>query len=474
MKPLTEEIILDNTNIANSLMTFSEFYLAYLASTSGSCDVILMDRSLSNTYSSLIYDTSIRTSWNDNCAIIDLESDGFPLDINDLTVCRQNVVNTHLDLPPSRGDYLRYAILEPLKNNEKLSFDLICKGIKIDDHEKIPRRIHAYIKKWIDEGVIEETDGKFRLVDRYRSSWSRIKNIVIMIGNQLFKGETPFTITKKSGTELLTTLDFAFLTLFSLYMLIENCWKNNILLIGITKDTAAHDFKNHVIPICLNNNIWSSNKMTQASLDDIPNTDRMFLQSISMSNHQEVDIPWALVEYDACFVTAIPDFKNRMGYISGAIKNRITPSKMFLRSFVQLQKAKNDAMLRSNVLAIDRLVYPKFDISSNSVVDFKHEFGGDESIELLLFKDKDIQNPVQNLTISILTSMSAPSIGEAFGHNKALYIADKVAKWHNEQFRKIVDSTGSMIISDKGLRNYVFYMNSFREKRQGFESNRKV
>ena len=72
------------------------------------------------------------------------------------------------------------------------------------------------------------------------------------------------------------------------------------------------------------------------------------------------------MEYDAAFVTAIPDFKNRMGYISGAIKNRITPSKMFLRSFVQLQKAKNDPMLRSNVLAIDRLVYPKFDISSNS------------------------------------------------------------------------------------------------------------
>ena len=44
MKPLTEEIILDNTNIANSLMTFSEFYLAYLASSSGSCDVILERR----------------------------------------------------------------------------------------------------------------------------------------------------------------------------------------------------------------------------------------------------------------------------------------------------------------------------------------------------------------------------------------------------------------------------------------------
>jgi len=101
-----------------------------------------MDRSLSNTYSSLIYDTSIRTSWNDNCAIIDLESDGFLLDINDLTVCRHNVVNAQLDLPSSRGDYLRYAVLEPLKNSEKLSLDLICKAMVTADDEKIRKRIH--------------------------------------------------------------------------------------------------------------------------------------------------------------------------------------------------------------------------------------------------------------------------------------------------------------------------------------------
>ncbi len=66
---------------------------------------------------------------------------------------------------------------------------------------------------------------------------------------------------------------------------------------------------------------------------------------------------------------------------------------------MQLQKAKNDAMLRSNVLAIDRLV-----------VDFKHECGGDESIKLLLFKDKNTQNPVQNLTVTNLTSTSRPAM----------------------------------------------------------------
>ena len=69
--------------------------------------------------------------------------------------------------------------------------------------------------------------------------------------------------------------------------------------------------------------------------------------------------------------------------------------------------------------------------------------------------------------------MCIPSIAEAFGHNRALYAADKVAKWHNEQFRKIVDSADILIQCDKGLRNFVFYMNTFRERREGFESNRK-
>jgi hypothetical protein len=473
MKPLTEEMILDNTNIANSLMTFSEYYLAYRFAKSDNTDIIFLDRSLSNTYPSLVYDTSMRRHWGTHCSLINYEIDDVPVDINDLTICRHNVINGDLDLIPTRGDYLRYAVIFQLLKYEEMSICSLSEKLGVGNDEKISKRVQKYIKRWVQEGVIEETNEQYRLINRYRSSWDRIRKLVTHLGDQLFEGDDPFIISKGSEKEWITTLDLAFLTLFSLYMLIEECWKNKILLIGLTKDTAAHDFKNHVIPICLNNGIWPSKNVTQESLDEIPNTDRMFLQSISMSNEEELKIPWSLVEYDAAFVTAIPDFKNRMGYISGAIRNRITPSKMFVRSFVQLQRAKNDAKLRSNVLAIDRLVYPEFDIDKNAILDFKHEFGGEESIQLILFKDKRVKNPIQNLVVTILKSMSAPSIAEAFGHNKALYIADKVAKWHNEQFRKIVNSTGSMIISDKGLRKYVFYMNSFREKREAFETNRK-
>jgi hypothetical protein len=110
--------------------------------------------------------------------------------------------------------------------------------------------------------LIEEANGKYRLAFRYKSTWSRIKKLVTIIGDQIFYGDKePFMIRKGSADssasgsqyrskdenkkkskdkELITTLDLAFLTLFTLHMLIEECWKKNILLLGITKDSAAH------------------------------------------------------------------------------------------------------------------------------------------------------------------------------------------------------------------------------------------
>jgi hypothetical protein len=125
-------------------------------------------------------------------------------------------------------------------------------------------------------------------------------------------------------------------------------------------------------------------------------------------------------------------------------------------------------------LAIDRLVYPKSDlISDKNTIPFKHDFGDIELVKLLLFKNQKSENKIQNLLLAVLSAMSGSNIGEAFGYNKALFVADKVAKWHNEEFRKIVDSASHMIICNKNLRNFVYYMNSFREKRQVFESNRR-
>ena len=418
VKPLTDEQILDNTNISNALMTLSEFYLAYRCATSNDYNFILLDRSLSNTYSSLMYDTSIWKLQGKSSSLIGFEVDGVPIDVNDLVISRQALVNEELGLPPNRGDYVRYAILNQLKHHrDGLNITTICSNLKLTNNPKITSHVQKYIDTWIKEGVVVEENTNYRLNSRYETTWTRMKNLVNILGDQIFRGqEDPFIIKKADNSEeWITTGDLAYLTLLCLYMLIEECWKNKIILVGITKDTSANDFKNHIIPVCLNNDIWSTTDLNPNMLTLIPNSDRMFLQSVSVSNYSKIMVPWSLIEYDSAFVTVVPDFSRRKGYVSGAVQNKIIPSRIFLRSLVQLQQAKDNPMFRSNVLAVDRLAFSNYDLSPDNLVEFNHEYFGDEKVSFILHKNNKTLNQIQNLIMCTLSSMTAPSIAEAFG-----------------------------------------------------------
>jgi hypothetical protein len=281
-------------------------------------------------------------------------------------------------------------------------------------------------------------------------------------------------ILKDGKEHWLTTLDIAFLTLFTLHMLMEECWKRHILLIGITKDTAARDFKRQLIPIMHSEGLLKT-AISQEEFEKLPNTDRMILQSTSIFNPEKIKPPWSLIEYDSAFRTMIPDRQNRKGYVSGAIKNKIGLEKTFLKTYVQLSQAKTDPMLRSNVLLVDRLVYPEYDYRAENVVEFWNELsdGTREPVEALLFMNKSVPNGLQNLTMAVLVSMAPSSIPEAFGHNMPLFIADKIAKWNYGQFKCVVDTTADWILNNHKLRKFVFYMSTFRERRASIEAARR-
>ena len=476
-KPLTDESIANNSAIASWIMLFSEYYLAYkLASDpEENLKIILMDRSLSNTQTSLTYDTSKRKLWETNGAIYGFEVDGIPFDINDLAYGRQRFLNPSLNLPPPRGDYIRYRTIYLIEKKGPLDLDQIFNELGVREEDR-KARVMKYLRKSVNEGYLTETKGVYSLNPRYKDTWQRIKKLVTQIGNQLFEGsqgENLMKLKKSDGYHWLTTQDFAFLTLYCLYMLIEECWRKKILLVGITKDTTARDFKNHLIPICVNEKIWNY-PIAQEQLSKVPNTDRILLQSISLFNHEKVQVPWSLIEYDSAFQMIIPDFQKRKGYISGAVKNKIIRERLFLKSYIQLSQAKYDPTLRSNVLFIDRLVYPDFDLKNDVIVKFNHDYGGaKEPVEPILFRDKAVPNPMQNLVMVILKAMTSPSIPEVFGHNKALFIADKVAKWHYGEVKRLIDTTGEWIINNRSLRQFVFYTNTFRERRAQIESIRR-
>ncbi|HUT16927.1 MAG TPA: hypothetical protein VMW84_01360 [Acidobacteriota bacterium] len=481
-KMLTDEGIINNATIANSIMTFSEYYLAFklAADPNQNIRIILLDRSLSVERASLLYDTSKMEFRTAKSSILGHKIDDTPIDINDLAMARQHVCNQGLGLPPPRADYLRYAIINLAKKKSPLTAKQALAEFGIAD-EKRTKRIERALKNLTTKGILTEKDGVYALNQKYVSSWERVKKLTVNIGDNLFFTKTPdkevassMKILKDGKEQWLTTLDIAFLTLFALQMLMEECWKKRILLIGVTKDTAARDFKRQLIPIMHNEGLLKT-RLQREALHDLPNTDRMILQSASIFNLEQIKPPWSLIEYDSAFRTMLRDRQSRKGYVSGAIKNKIGLEKAFLKTYVQLSQAKTDPMLRSNVLLVDRLAYPEYDCKQESLVRFWNELsdGTKEPVETILYRDKTVPNKLQNLAMSLLVAMAPANIPEAFGHNKALFIADKVAKWNYSQFKCVVDTTAVWMLNNHKLRKFIFYMSTFRERRASIEQARR-
>jgi len=484
-KPVTDEEIADNSLIANAIMTFSEYYLAYKLATgiNQKTRIILMDRSLSTERASLLYETRKTDFWNQKSTLIglrDSKGEDNPIDKNDLIIARQHVLNKGLGLPPARADYLRTSIICWLEQNKTLTANQIAAEFDVRD-EKRKRRVDQALKRLTEKQILVEKEGVYTLNPVNATSWERIKEITVEIGNNLFFTKTPdlktssaMRIIKNGKEHWLTTLDIAFLTLFSLQMLMEECWKKHILLIGVTKDTSARDFKRQLVPIMQKEGLLKTTFKSEA-LYQLPNTDRMILQSASIFNPDKMVPPWSLIEYDSAFRTMLPDGQNRRGYVSGAIRNKISLERAFVKTYVQLSQAKSDPLLRSNVLLIDRLVYPEYDCAPENLWRFWNELsdGTREPVEEILYKDNTVQNRLQNMSMSVLISMAPANIPEAFGHNKALFIADKIAKWNFSQFKCVVDTTAVWILNNPKLRKFIFYMSTFRERRASIEQTRR-
>jgi hypothetical protein len=481
-KALTDEGIISNATIANAIMTFSEYYLAYKLAADPNRDtrIILLDRSLSVDRASLLYDTSKMEYWTAKSSLLGYKIGDAEFDVNDLAIARQHVYSAGLGLPPPRANHLRYAIISLAEQEKKLTIQQVLTVFGVTD-DKRTRRVERTLKNLVLKGVLAKENETYRLNPKYMSTGERTKKLTVQLGDNLFFTKAPdveaastMKIVKDGKEQWLTTLDVAFLTLFSLQMLMEECWRKRILLVGVTKDTAARDFKRQLIPI-MHNEGWLKTTVQPDALRDLPNTDRMILQSASIFNTEQIKPPWSLMEYDSAFRTMLRDRQSRKGYVSGAIKNKISLEKAFVKTYVQLSQAKSDPLLRSNVLLIDRLAYPKYDLKPESTVRFKNELsdGTQEPVEAILFRDKAVPNQLQNLVMSVLVAMAPANIPEAFGHNKALFIADKIAKWNYSQFKCVVDTTAAWILNNHKLRKFIFYMSTFRERRANIEQARR-
>ncbi len=464
-RPFTDESLVDNSTIASWIMLFSELYLAYRLARSKEYQIILLDRSLSGTLSSLMYDTSKRPLRKTECAIHGLGIDDVPFNEQELAYGRYHMLDEDGALP-ARGDYLRYATLALLeKTTESLPFSEITARLGLTNEDRTAR-FKRFLKKSVKEGYVHESNDEYAFSARYSGSWNRTRKLVELFGERFFTSSqgNPLRITDAAEPRWLTTLDIAFLCLFTLNLLTEECLRNHILLLGITKDTAARDLHTHLIPVCRSQRIWN------VEVPHVATTDRMLLQAISMYHHTDVAVPWTTIEYDTAFQTIVPDYANRAGYVAGAVSNRITLEQRFVKSYIQLDKSKSDDQFRSNVLFIDRLYYGKFEHGPTQR--FKHEYTAVEEVRPVLWESNSIANQMQELVMVTLKAMTQQSLPEVFGHNKPLFIADKIVKAQRDRASEIVIATGHWLSTHPKLRKFSFYMNTFRSRRSEVEHAR--
>jgi hypothetical protein len=463
-------------------MSLAEFYLGYkLVASERPVDILLLDRICSSELSSFYFETSdSRIDLETQCGLVGAKVDGRPYTATDWVYSRQIFGNPDLGTPPARGEYLLPRVIIELLSEKGfgLTRDQLTERLGLTTDSGKARLDHALETgiggKRSAQGILTRERNHFVLKPVARDLKKRTERLVNDVCERMFSEDPSVTFEDrfKIGSKWLTTTDLAFLGLCCLQLISEKCWKNRSLLIGVAKDTSARDLKRQLLPV-LNHTGHFKGNFTDS--DNIPDTDRMILQWVSLQEREKLKVPWATCEYDTAFKTAVPHFGGVKGLVSGARRNQISLNKTYAKAYFQLSEAKSDAKLRSNVLLYDRLVYPDFDTNNKQIITLMHDYMENpeepEPVDVVLYLGK--KNAVQSFIMGLFTRMTSNSIPELFGHLRPLYIADKIAKFHYTQFSSMVESTGSWLTNRPELREFLFYLSTFRERRSEVEQTRK-
>jgi hypothetical protein len=479
----TDAWVVDNSAFADFMMGLAEFYLGYqLVCLENPVDILLFDRVFSSEIASFYAETSdFRLNLDHECGLIGHKIDGKPFSKTEWVYSRKLFGNLDFGTPPARGEYLFPRVVMELEREpgNALTREEIANRLGLTDEFHLSR-LDKELEKGIRgsgeiKGLITRRNKHFVLKPHFRDIKERLRKLVEEVCGRMFSSDPNVSYEErfKISGRWITTNDLAFLSLASLYLTVEKCWKNRTLMVGVAKDTSARDLKRQVLPVL--NHVGRFKGGFGDKGQDTPDTDRMILQWISLHEQEKLLVPWATVEYDTAFKTIIPHFERKQGLVSGARRNQISLERTFAKSYFQLCQAATDPKLRSNVLLYDRLIYPEFDNNPKQLTTLPHDYENrsesPEPVNVLFYEGVD--NPIQSFIIPLFKLMTSMSIPDLFGHLKPLYIADKVAKYYWGQFKGMIESTGNWLINRPDLREFLFYLSSFRERRSSVEQSRR-
>lgn len=439
-----DEFIVDDKNKINlssihtRLMQLAEIYLAYemaRSSTLSGPKLILMDLSLS----SVLMSTDIGI---DNIHLFGCPIGTRRLEKHDGLVAYAHPVNPDLSIPTSKK-YRRWTNIVSLmiQNNGCPIYldDLAQKtGISKAEWEQSLSEPHA-------QKIIDIQGNKLSPKVDFTASWFDTVRLFEDFCDRLFHRRDPEALiyTVRDGqttrSRWMSPEDISFLVAIGLRALIETCWERGIMLIGIAKDSSTRYFSRHYLGVMRQIGVFS-----QVSVDTLPWTDRVLLESIAYQV-EDLVAPWATTEFDSVFMTLHleGDTPGRSRFIRGVRGNIINPERLFARSLVQFFHSRRKPIpLMGHVIFVDRLLDPRLDrkflreLTGQSI--FNSELG---TVNPAYFGINQDINYGQAISIWLLNILTRNLFPEVIGYPDPLHKADWGAKSVKRRVDPLIQSS---------------------------------
>lgn len=229
--------------------------------------------------------------------------------------------------------------------------------------------------------------------------------------------------------------DISFLIAIGIRALVEECWRNRVMLLGIVKDSASRYFTRNYYGLMRYAGVYP-----EIDVKPLPWTDRIVLEDIAYQI-DDLTTPWSTIEFDSCFMTlhlGFPEGKvnpKPMG-VQGDVVNQ---ERLFARSLGQFflrRKPGKSTPLMGHVIFIDRLLTPYWDKKLCKATTIgSPELG---KIEPFLHKDNNDENTGQRIAMYFLDTLTRNLFPEAIGYPDPLHKADWGAKTVGRRVGEII------------------------------------
>lgn len=447
-----------------ALMTMAELYLAWKVVSKGDMRILFLDRPFSGTYPSLYRDAAFMLRMRKPLAIEGLETKEGRVERLDLHIA--TVIGSGLGYVPPRGIYLRYAGLRFLTQNPETRKEHLRSslGIGADTTSTMLERIRS-LDKHLGGGIIADEDQEnIKITERACSSWKRARALALEVADRIFRQreelQHPLFMDNRRW---ISVTELNALNLILVEALIEEAFKNRVLVIGVAKDTTATDFTRAALPTSL---AFSHGDLNLPGLK----SDKALLTILSTANSSRLPTPWRTFAYDGCMATLIatPLANEKLR----AARRTITREQLFVRCYFQLRSFQHDPDIRAPVFLYDRLFQPEYDN------EYRHKMAAFEEnspVELDLFMElEDQRSKLDDLVLMILSACDNPEVLEAYGHNQLLYLADKLVKGEVRMMKGLLRGVVDLELTPLARREKVFSIaRRFRDLRAESESARR-